>query len=109
MINLALATILLPFLGAVVVALSPQPAAKTIGRLFAGLSFLSVLTLAISFARGGMVTAERALVRYGDVEVLGFAVDKVSVLVAVAVVAIGLLVTIYSVDYFSAEIGRAHV
>ncbi len=112
MINLALATILLPFVGAIVVALAPQPAAKTIGRLFAGLSFLSVLTLAISFARGGKVAVERAVLSFGDVEVLGFAVDKVSVLVAVAVVAIGLLVTIYSVDYFSAgnrehaDIGR---
>lgn len=112
MINLALATILLPFLGAVVVALSPQPAAKTIGRCFAGLALVTVLALFWSFGATGKVAVERSVIGLDGVEILGFGVDTVSVLVAVAVVAIGFLVTIYSGDYFSAgnrehaDIGR---
>ena len=112
MINLALATILLPFAGAVLVALAPQPAAKTIGRLFAALALVAVLWLAVVFASTGKPATEQALIAFGTVEILGFVVDKVSVLVAVAVVAIGLLVAIYSGDYFSkgnrehADIGR---
>lgn len=112
MINLALATILLPFLGAAVVALSPQVAAKTIGRLFAGLATLTVLALFWNFGASGKVAVEHATIAIGGVEILGFAVDTVSVLVAVAVVSIGFLVTIYSGAYFSAgnrehaDIGR---
>lgn len=112
MLNLALATILLPFLGAVLVALSPQPTAKHLGRLFAGLSLASVLGLAVTFAAAGKPTLEKTVIGFGGVEILGFCVDTVSVLVAVAVVAIGLLVAIYSGDYFSkdnrehADIGR---
>lgn len=112
MLNLALATILAPFVGAVLVALSPQPAAKVLGRAFAGVALAFVLGLAAVFAAAGKPTVERSFIAFGDVEILGFAVDTVSVLVAVAVVAIGLLVAIYSGDYFSkdnrehADIGR---
>ncbi|TBW40328.1 hydrogenase 4 subunit D [Siculibacillus lacustris] len=112
MIDLALATILLPVLGAVLIALAPQPAAKSICRFFAGLALLSVLYLAYGFAAGGKVATERAFITLGDVEIVGFAVDTVSVLVAVAVVAIGFLVAIYSGGYFDvgnrehADIGR---
>jgi hydrogenase-4 component D len=107
MIDLALATIFLPVLGAVIVALAPQPMAKRIAQGFSGLAALAVLQLAWAFHQSGQTTAARAFIRFGDTEILGFVVDKVSVLVAVAVVVIGFLVALYSGAYLD-ENNREH-
>ncbi|HEY0328465.1 MAG TPA: hydrogenase 4 subunit D [Rhodopseudomonas sp.] len=102
MIALALASILLPAVGAALVALSPRSAAKRLCQVFAGLATAVLLVLAYQFAAGGKVATEYAVISFGDVEILGFGVDTVSVLVACAVVGIGFLISIYSGGYLDA-------
>ncbi|CAH2605561.1 hydrogenase 4 component D (plasmid) [Rhodovastum atsumiense] len=102
MIALALATILLPAFGAGLVVVSPRHLAMRICQIFAGLSLLSVLILAWCFASGGKVAVEHSVITFGSIEILGFVVDSVSVLVAAAVVGIGLLISIYSGGYLNA-------
>lgn len=102
MINLALASILLPAVGAALIALLPRSFAKLVGQTFAGLATAVLLVLAYQFAIGGKVATELALISYGGVEILGFAVDTVSVLVACAVVGIGFLISVYSGGYLDA-------
>ena len=69
MINLALASILLPAVGAALIALSPRSAAKVIGQIFAGLATEVLLLLAYQFSVSGKTAAEISLIRYGDVEI----------------------------------------
>lgn len=112
MIDLALTTILVPVLGAALIAVLPQPSAKRVCQLFAGVAAVCVLALAYQFAAGGKVASETTLISYGDAVILGITIDAVSVLVAVAVVVIGFLIAIYSGAYLSAgnrehpDIGR---
>jgi hydrogenase-4 component D len=71
-----------------------------------------ILDLVDRFIGAGRVGSEQALIGLGATEILGLAVDSVSVLVAVAVTAIGLLVAIYSAAYLNSgnrerpDIGR---
>src|SRR5579872_2245690 len=102
MINLALASILLPAIGAALIALLPRSVAKQICQIFAGLATAVLLVLAYQFSEGGKVAIERAVISFGDVEILGFFVDTVSVLVACAVVGVGFLIAIYSGGYLNA-------
>ncbi len=102
MINLALASILLPAIGAMLIALSPRSVAKQLCQVFSGLATAVLLYLGYQFSQGGKLPVERAMISFGDVEILGFAVDTVSVLVAVAVVGIGFLIAIYSGGYLDA-------
>ncbi|EJW12578.1 Hydrogenase-4 component D [Rhodovulum sp. PH10] len=112
MLDLALATILLPVAGAVLVAVSPQPWAKRICQVFSGLAVVTVLLLTWQFSAAGKVPVQATLIAFGDTAILGFTVDTVSVLVAIAVVSIGFLIAIYSGAYLGAgnrehpDIGR---
>lgn len=102
MIALALASILLPTVGAALIALSPRSASKRLGQIFAGLATACLLVLAYQFSVGGKIPAAYSVINFGGVEILGFGVDTVSVLVACAVVGIGFLISIYSGGYLDA-------
>jgi hydrogenase-4 component D len=102
MINLALASILLPAIGAALIALLPRSVAKRLCQVFAGLATAVLLVLAYQFSQAGKVAIEQSVISFGDVEILGFAVDTVSVLVACAVVGIGFLIAVYSGGYLDA-------
>lgn len=99
--NLALATILLPFAGALLTAVSPQRTAKWVALAFAALASVSVLRLAFAFAVTGHVSQSVPLLTVGQTEVMGLTIDRLSVLIAVAVVVLGLLVVGYSTAYLS--------
>ena len=99
--NLALATILLPFAGAALTALCPQRVAKWVAVVFATLASCSVLKLAVDFSGAGYVPASADLLSLGQTVLMGLTIDRLSVLVAVAVVVLGLLVVVYSTAYLS--------
>jgi hydrogenase-4 component D len=101
MISLALMTIILPFLGAVAIASSPHTMAKWISQLGAALTLLVMLLLVARFAAGGKVSTEQSLIALGPTEIFGLTVDRISVLIALAVIAIGLLVAVYSAAYLT--------
>jgi len=101
MTNLAFAVILIPFAGAVVAGLSPEPLSKWTAQLFALITFAAALALAFAFDAAGRPSLVLDLVTFGDAVVLGITIDPISVLIILAVVGVGLLVCIYSSAYLS--------
>lgn len=98
---IALATILVPFVGAALVLASPRGAARLIAPLFALLSTAGAIWLAVSFQAAGGVDGHYSLLNFADVELLGLTVDKLSTLIAMAVVGLGFLVALYSTAYLT--------
>ena len=101
MVNIALATILVPFVGAIATMLSPQRQAKWVATFFALLASLSVALVAWDFSLAGKTALTQTLFSIGDAAILGVTIDAVSVLVAFAVVVLGFLVVLYSTDYLT--------
>ena len=105
--NIALWTILLPFLGAALVLLSPEGAVKWIAQLFAALASLGTGLLACGFMQAGKVPLTVDLLSFGGINLIGLTIDNLSVLIAFAVVVLGFLVVVYSTAYMS-EGNREH-
>ncbi|CAM7446827.1 TPA: hydrogenase 4 subunit D [Escherichia coli] len=99
--NLALTTLMLPFIGALVVSFSPQRRATEWGVLFAALTTLCMLSLISAFYQADKVAVTLTLVNVGDVALFGLVIDRVSTLILFVVVFLGLLVTIYSTGYLT--------
>ncbi len=99
--NLALTTLMLPFIGALVVSFSPQRRAAEWGVLFAALTSLCMLSLISAFYQADKVAVTLTLVNVGDVALFGLVIDRVSTLILFVVVFLGLLVTIYSTGYLT--------
>ncbi|HBB8953965.1 TPA: hydrogenase 4 subunit D [Escherichia coli] len=99
--NLALTTLMLPFIGALVVSFSPQRRAAEWGVLFAALTTLCILSLISAFYQADKVAVTLTLVNVGDVALFGLVIDRVSTLILFVVVFLGLLVTIYSTGYLT--------
>lgn len=99
--NIALATVLLPFAGALLIACLPQRLAKWLCTLFALIATLGTLFLAQAFFAGGKTDATFTLLSYGDSALIGITIDRVSTLIAFAVVFLGLLVSLYSTGYLT--------
>ncbi|EFH5486930.1 hydrogenase [Escherichia coli] len=99
--NLALTTLMLPFIGALVVSFSPQRRAAEWGALFAALTTLCMLSLISAFYQADKVAVTLTLVNVGDVALFGLVIDRVSTLILFVVVFLGLLVTIYSTGYLT--------
>lgn len=99
--NLALTTLMLPFIGALVVSFSPQRRAAEWGVLFAALTTLCMLSLISAFYQADKVADTLTLVNVGDVALFGLVIDRVSTLILFVVVFLGLLVTIYSTGYLT--------
>jgi len=99
--NLALTIILLPFLGAIITALSPQRVAKWVATVFSALAAALVVALAIGFDQAGKLAREVDLLSFGQTALMGLTIDRLSVLVCVAVVVLGFLVVAYSTAYLT--------
>ncbi|MDR3475061.1 MAG: hydrogenase 4 subunit D, partial [Devosia sp.] len=102
MIFLATATILIPFLGAASIACFPHALGKWIAQIVAAATLGVMLVLVAVFAAGGKIPVEHTLISLGATEIFGLTIDRVSVLIALAVIAIGLLVAVYSAAYLNA-------
>jgi len=99
--NIALTTLLVPFVGALLTACSPKQQAKNICTVFALLATLGTVALGWQFLAGGKTDATYTLVSYHGVALFGFTVDRISTLIAFAVVFLGLLVSLYSTGYLT--------
>lgn len=93
--HLAFAIVLIPFAGAACTAPMSFATAKWIAQAFALATFAAVLALAYAFASSGTSELAIDLVTVGSATVLGVLVDRISVLIIVAVVGVGLLVCVY--------------
>ena len=98
--SIALFTLVVPFIGALLAVLVPKQC-KWTAQLFSLLATLGTIVLAFSFFKAGGESTHYNLLSVGHVELFGFTVDKVSTLIAVAVVSLGFLVSFYSLGYMS--------
>ncbi|QBF83699.1 hydrogenase 4 subunit D [Shewanella maritima] len=105
--TLALLTILSPFIGAILTVLVPKDTAKWVCQCFAGIASAGAIGIAITLLSGGESSVSYSLLSIGQVELFGITIDKVSSLITVAVVVLGLLVSLYSLGYMS-EGNREH-
>ena len=101
--NLAYAIVLILFAGAALAGLSGRAAAKWLAQAFALAAFAAALALAYVFAAAGKPALTVNLVSIGNAAVLGIIVDRISVLIALAVVGVGLLICVYSAVYLSPQ------
>lgn len=99
--NIALTTLLLPFISALIVAFLPQRCAKWGCTLFSLLSTLGTLALGWEFWVKGKTDVTYTLVSVGSVQLFGFTIDRISTLIVFAVVFLGFLVSLYSTGYLT--------
>ncbi len=104
---LALAAIVVPFLGALLIVVLPRRAAQPVSIGAAALSLLFCILVSSGFWFNGKLSTSYSLIAYGDMSLIGLIFDKLSTLLAPAFVGIGLLVLVYSVSYLS-EANREH-
>lgn len=101
MVTLALTTLLLPFAGALVVALSPRHLAAKLGTLTALLATVSMVWLEGAFYQNGKVAKTVTLISTDKAVLFGLTLDRLSTLILFVVVFLGLLVTLYSTGYLT--------
>lgn len=99
--TLALTTLLLPFIGALVVSLAPRQTAPMLATLFALLATIATVSLAAGFHAAGSEVVEIPLLSAGQIALFGMTVDKISTLILFVVVFLGLLVSLYSTGYLT--------
>lgn len=98
---LAAASVLVPFVMALLLTMIPQKCAKWMCITAASISTAFTLAIWILLALSGQDSISVPLVAFGGTTVLGFVFDKVSVMFAPCFVGIGLLISIYSVGYLN--------
>lgn len=101
MTGYALASILLPFLGALIVLVVPRSWVKPLSQVFALLAAICSLVVFILFTNQGKVSQVVNLPGFGDFTIFGLVLDKVSVLIGLAVILVGFLIVVYSTGYLS--------
>lgn len=99
--TLALTTLLLPFIGALIVSLAPRRTAPQLATLFALLATAATLSLALSFYHAGREAVDIPLLSAGQIALFGLMVDRISTLILFVVVFLGLLVALYSTGYLT--------
>ncbi|MGK9532227.1 hydrogenase 4 subunit D, partial [Salmonella enterica subsp. enterica] len=87
--------------GAILTACLPQQWAKWSCTFFSLLATLGTVLLAYAYLSGGKVDVTFDLIHYGDMALFGLTIDRISTLIAFAVVFLGLLVSIYSTGYLT--------
>ena len=99
---LSLASVLVPFVAALIIVVSPRRFAK--GICISAAAIATALTLGVwsQLAASGSDSLVVNFLALNDVAIFGFVFDKVSVLLAPCFVGIGLLISIYSVGYLNA-------
>jgi len=107
MTGFILASILLPFLGGLLVLIIPRNWVKVFSQLVALLASLCSLLVLISFTSSGKIPGEVDLLYLGDSLVFGLVIDKLSVLIGLALGFVGFLIVVYSTGYLTAQ-NREH-
>lgn len=107
MTGLILVSILLPFLGGLLVLGIPKGWIKVFSQAVALLSALCAVGVLIAFTQAGKTTAEFNLLHIGGVLVFGIVIDKLSVLIGAALGFVGFLIVVYSSGYLSLQ-NREH-
>lgn len=97
----AIASILIPFIAALIIVVSPQPAAKWLCVGAAAVSTLLGISVWVMLGTSGADSYSFTLAALGNCEIIGFVFDKMSVMLAPCFVGIGLLISVYSIGYMN--------
>lgn len=107
MVELVIASILVPFLGGLFTLVIPRKWVKIFSQLIALVAFLCSLVVLISLIRNGKTGTTVDLVQMGRFVIYGVTIDKLSSLIGLAVILVGFLIVVYSTGYLS-ENNREH-
>ncbi len=98
---LTVTAILLPFVAALLIAMLPQKFDQALNIGAAAISTLLLICVWIGFAQTGQDSFTVDIAVIGNAQIIGIVFDRMSVMLATCFVAIGLLISIYSVGYMS--------
>jgi hydrogenase-4 component D len=107
MVELVIASIIIPFLGGFITLVIPRKSVKAFSQLAALIAFLCSLLVLIALMRNGKVSTTVDLVQIGSSVIYGVTIDKLSALIGLAVILVGFLIVVYSTGYLS-ERNREH-
>jgi hydrogenase-4 component D len=107
MTGLIITSILLPFLGGLLILIIPRAWIKPASQGIALLASLSSFVVLIMFTAAGKLPQSVDLFRLGNVLIFGVVTDRLSVLIGMAVILVGFLIVVYSTGYLTAE-NREH-
>jgi len=106
-----LTSILLPFLGSLLILVIPRPWIKALSQAAALIASLASLIVLIAFTQLGKTPASVDLLYLGSGAsrwmVFGVVTDKLSVLIGLAVIFVGFLIVVYSTGYLTTQ-NREH-
>jgi hydrogenase-4 component D len=107
MSGLILASILLPFLGSLLVLVTRRSWIKPLSQVTALASALCSLLVLIAFTQSGKTPASVELIFLANVLVFGVVLDRLSVLIGMALSLVGFLIVVYSGAYLTPQ-NREH-
>ncbi|MGQ0285877.1 hydrogenase 4 subunit D [Pasteurellaceae bacterium 22721_9_1] len=100
--NLALFTIILPFIGAFIVGLvKNEKLFPRLAVIFSAIATLGTVILACLWKGAATSTLSIDVLKFGDTTVWGFTFDAVSTLIGFVVVGLGFLIVLYSCGYLT--------
>lgn len=105
--NIAIATIIGPFIGAFIIACLPYNVSRFLSVLVSLLASIGTLLLGYNLLSGNELSYHFILFNIGETEILGLIIDKVSTLIGFAVVFLGFLICVYSTAYLTKK-NREH-
>ena len=103
MVDILIAGILIPFLGAAISLLVPQRRARYVCVLSGALSIVAVFLVLVQFWIDGRHGFSQSLVSVAGVSIWGVTVDNLSLLIGSAVGLVGLFICIFSVGYMTLD------
>lgn len=100
--ELALVTIILPFIGAFLVGLVKNKRQfPIIAVLFSAVATIGTLIIAAQWYGSGQVAITYDVIKIGQIVLFGITLDAVSTLICFAVVSLGFLIVLYSCGYLT--------
>ncbi len=107
MTGFILASLLIPFIGALLILVLPRSWIKPVSQFVALLASLSSLYVLIQFTALGKIAESIDLLVLGNILAFGLVIDKLSVLIGFAVIFVGFLIVVYSTGYLTPQ-NREH-
>ncbi|MDH2998555.1 hydrogenase 4 subunit D [Pasteurellaceae bacterium LFhippo2] len=102
--NLALFTIILPFVGAFLVGfVKNEEMFPKIATIIAAVATLGTVAVAFLWQQSGQAQLNFSLVQFGNTTIFSFTFDAVSTLIGFVVVALGFLIILYSEGYLTTK------
>ncbi|WP_392552588.1 hydrogenase 4 subunit D [Orbus wheelerorum] len=105
--NIAILTVLGPFIGAFIIACLPYSMSRFLGVVVSLFASIGIALLGYILLNSHEVSYHFILLNIGETEVLGIVADKVSTLIGFAVVFLGFLICVYSTAYLTKQ-NREH-